>query len=147
MFFDLNLSVNAFVFVIIAVVMAAVGVVGKEAYHLVLVQIHFAEIGVGVFVIFVEFTAFTACLLLRPVFRKIHSDLRFAADCAAHSTILFKQLQQINTCPSGENRAENQHGSDYYNNCSDCQIELKLYLTHFLGKFFRGFLRLLALRP
>ena len=54
----------AFVFVVIAVVMTLSDAVAQKVDHLVLVKIHRTAIGIGVFVILIEFAGLTATGLL-----------------------------------------------------------------------------------
>ena len=57
-FFILSyLLLYAFILVVIAVIRAASRIIRKEVDHLVLVERHCAAVGVGVFVVIVEFTA------------------------------------------------------------------------------------------
>ena len=59
---------NTFVFVIESGIMAALLCARKKAYHFILVEIHSAGIGIGVFVILIKLAAFAAGFMLESVF-------------------------------------------------------------------------------
>ena len=69
----LNLPLYTLVLIIKFVVRTASGISPEEAYHLVLIEVDTAAVAVGIFIIFVVFTALTACWVLHPIFRKIHN--------------------------------------------------------------------------
>ena len=57
----------ALILVIVAVIRAIPPLTAEKACHLVLIQLHITAVAVGVFVVFVEFTAFTAGFVLISV--------------------------------------------------------------------------------
>ena len=68
----LYLLVHAFIFVVIAVIVAALGISAEKALHLVLVKREVAAVAVGILVVLVKFAAFAACRVLVSVLRKVH---------------------------------------------------------------------------
>ena len=59
--------VNAFVFVVVAIVRASLRVHTEKVAHLVLVERERAGIIVSIFVVLIKFAAFAACLVLNSV--------------------------------------------------------------------------------
>ena len=62
---------NAFIFVIEAIIMTFYGVSAEKIYHLVLVKREVAAVAVGVFVVGIKFAALAICLAALYVFGKI----------------------------------------------------------------------------
>ena len=72
-----DLSLYALIFVVKLVIVTASRILRYEAFHLVLVEIHIAGVGVCVFVVNVKLTALTATDLALSVFTEIHISPRF----------------------------------------------------------------------
>jgi hypothetical protein len=66
--FFLYLLMHAFVFVVVAVVGASLGIKTEEITHFILIQREGAGISVDIFIVLIEFAAFTARFVLDPVF-------------------------------------------------------------------------------
>ena len=63
---------NAFVFVVVAIVRASFGIEAEKIAHFVLVKREGAGVAVGIFIVLIKFAAFAARLMLDPIFGEIH---------------------------------------------------------------------------